>query len=708
MRPNAAPAGLTWESLAPDAASERRGGMGSVFKARWARRGGVSADVAVKLLRVSELTDAAYAKAAADLEREAETLRLASAGGASDFVVPLWGVARGPATPAWASRLGGELALFSSRGGAGELCGLVMSWEGGGSLAEHIHDGGRAAWLAKRTSERLRLLERVAEGVSLLHSAAPLVVHGDLKPENVLLSSEFKPRLADFGVSKVKAALTTGHGSTTVTGRGPARAGGTWLYKAPEMYGAAAIAEPNRRTDVFALATLCWEALAASPPIVVNQGRDLNDEVSRAVALLQGASLDWARLPDDIPIELRALLQRSVAINHAARPAAVDLHAGLRAARERLESGRFDVFLSHAWEGNAHAPATVAVHHALHAAGRRLWVDKAEMGHHRPESMRAGIAASTVFVVLVSKKFASRPDCMLELREARDTRKPIVACIVEPDAKWWPKTNEGTATEREMASAINTAVYMVADLRRACAANASAAAASGGGAPLQRDLLDAPEALQALLKLVADKLGPGITVSGRAAAANGGSSGSGGGGGGGGGGSIANTHVLNIPEMWRDVALANLPGRRLIDSRHASDELWKMRGNFHIFRWQRVDGAVCISDGLASLVLYRDGADRPYKHIDLRGATVTSDLTTLDITILTGKEKKLYVLRSLIRVAQWAAALKEASQPPAPPAPAPAVGASVFAAPAVPAQPPAPGGALVLPARPYRGSGARV
>ena len=52
--------------------------------------------------------------------------------------------------------------------------------------------------------EKLRLLTGIARGIAELHSAG--VVHADIKPDNVLLSSNDPPevRLADFGLSVIK------------------------------------------------------------------------------------------------------------------------------------------------------------------------------------------------------------------------------------------------------------------------------------------------------------------------------------------------------------------------------------------------------------------------------------------------------------------------------------------------------------------------
>ena len=517
---------ISWSSLVPDTSSPQRGGMGTVFRALWMRRG-ARVNVAVKVLRASVLAAGSYDDAVTRFRKEVDALRLACERGGNRWVVPLFGVARGATTPEWIERLGREIALFESRAGGGgggggpapELFGLVMAWQDGGTLAEHIHGAGRVASLARRTAERLLLLEHVADGVVLLHSADPMVVHGDLKPENVLLTPEREPRLSDFGMAQVRAAISIGGSVSSPEVPGVQAAGGSWPYMAPEMsaqlnHGVLTAAKAaDRRTDVFALATLCWEVLAVQRPWA-----DF-DSSSRLAALRAGESLDWARLPEDVPEALRALLKAGVALDSKLRPSAPVLRDGLRDARERLESSRFDVFLSHAWDGNRHAPATAVVHRSLREAGRRLWIDMTEMGGHTEESMRAGVAASTVVVALISRKYASRPPCMLELGCARELHKPVVFCVVEPDdpargadPKWFPSAASAEPGEAELAALVahRRPLLVLLGAATAVAAEEWGPGGGAGGVPLppqQRARLDAPEALPRLLRLVSEALG---------------------------------------------------------------------------------------------------------------------------------------------------------------------------------------------------------
>lgn len=85
-------------------------------------------------------------------------------------------------------------------------------------------------------TEKLRILSSVARGVAELHDAG--IVHGDLKPGNILLS-EHKPslvRLGDFGLAECRdynemngAKIDKSLAMTSTTK-------GTPLYCPPEMF----------------------------------------------------------------------------------------------------------------------------------------------------------------------------------------------------------------------------------------------------------------------------------------------------------------------------------------------------------------------------------------------------------------------------------------------------------------------------------------
>ena len=141
-------------------------------------------------------------------------------------------------------------------------------------VMEYIERGSLEALLNResrlRPSEAVTLFREIAIG--LLHAHAKGVLHCDLKPANVLLDQDNKPRLADFGQSRLSHEQT------------PAL--GTLFYMAPEQADLRAV--PDVRWDVYALGALLYSMLTGSPPYrtdaaitEMEAAADLNERLGR-------------------------------------------------------------------------------------------------------------------------------------------------------------------------------------------------------------------------------------------------------------------------------------------------------------------------------------------------------------------------------------------------------------------------------------------
>ncbi|MEZ6071310.1 MAG: serine/threonine-protein kinase [Pirellulales bacterium] len=120
---------------------------------------------------------------------------------------------------------------------------FVMEYMEHGSLEDRLKDGPLPA------HEVLGILQDVAMG--LVHAHGKGVLHCDLKPANVLLDEDGRPRLADFGQSRLSYDQTA--------------ALGTLYFMAPEQ--ADLEGSPDARWDVYALGALIYCLLVGHPPL---------------------------------------------------------------------------------------------------------------------------------------------------------------------------------------------------------------------------------------------------------------------------------------------------------------------------------------------------------------------------------------------------------------------------------------------------------
>lgn len=124
---------------------------------------------------------------------------------------------------------------------------FVMEYLPRGSLEDQLRRD-----QALPVHQALEIFEEAAIGLMHLHGKG--VLHCDLKPGNVLLDNDGKPRLADFGQSRLSDEATPSLG--------------TLFYMAPEQ--ADLDATPDARWDVYALGALLYVMLTGKPPFFDN------------------------------------------------------------------------------------------------------------------------------------------------------------------------------------------------------------------------------------------------------------------------------------------------------------------------------------------------------------------------------------------------------------------------------------------------------
>jgi tetratricopeptide (TPR) repeat protein/tRNA A-37 threonylcarbamoyl transferase component Bud32/TolB-like protein len=188
-----------------------------------------------------------------------------------------------------------------SAGDAGGIPWFTMPYVDGESLRKRLEEGRLGV------SDAIAILRDVAK--ALMYAHAHGVVHRDIKPDNVLLSTG-SATVTDFGIAKAISASRTDSGGATLTQAGMAI--GTPAYMAPEQ--AAGDRALDHRADLYAFGAMAYEMLA---------GQHVFPGLTPARALvahLSEAPRDLRTLRPDVPPALADLVMRCLAKDPAARP----------------------------------------------------------------------------------------------------------------------------------------------------------------------------------------------------------------------------------------------------------------------------------------------------------------------------------------------------------------------------------------------------
>ena len=157
----------------------------------------------------------------------------------------------------------------------------------------------------------------VARGMAYLHSRTPPVIHRDLKSPNLLVDSNFKVKICDFGMSRLMS-----HGYISTKG-----AAGTPQWCSPEVLSGDKFIDG--KSDVWSFAVVLFELVTQEVPWA-----GMTPQQSM-YAMFAGRRL---MMPDWVQPEVSALVRDCWHEEAAERPSFEEIIARLGKLKELLNS----------------------------------------------------------------------------------------------------------------------------------------------------------------------------------------------------------------------------------------------------------------------------------------------------------------------------------------------------------------------------------
>jgi beta-lactam-binding protein with PASTA domain/predicted Ser/Thr protein kinase len=170
---------------------------------------------------------------------------------------------------------------------------IVMEFIDGRSLAEVIAQDGRL--MPERAAE---IASDVAGALERAHGAG--IVHRDIKPGNIMLTSLGQTKVTDFGIARALG----GDSEQTMTQTGMVI--GTAAYLSPEQ----AQGEPvDARSDVYSLGIVLYEMLTGNPPFAGDT------PLSIAYKHVRETPERVSTVNPDVPAPLESIISKALAKN---------------------------------------------------------------------------------------------------------------------------------------------------------------------------------------------------------------------------------------------------------------------------------------------------------------------------------------------------------------------------------------------------------
>ncbi|XP_059456956.1 U-box domain-containing protein 33-like [Corylus avellana] len=178
--------------------------------------------------------------------------------------------------------------LVKLTGSCPEVFALIYEYLPNGSLEDRLSMKDNSPPLSWRT--RIRIATELCSVLVYLHSAKPhSIVHGDLKPSNILLDANFVSKLSDFGICRMLSdASSSNNVNTTLSHITIPK--GSFAFIDPEFLETGVL---TLKSDIYSFGIILLQLLTGRQPFKISNEVKYALDAGNLKALLDPLAGDW-------------------------------------------------------------------------------------------------------------------------------------------------------------------------------------------------------------------------------------------------------------------------------------------------------------------------------------------------------------------------------------------------------------------------------
>jgi serine/threonine protein kinase len=202
----------------------------------------------------------------------------------------------------------------------------------------------------------------------------------------------------------------------------------------------AQLVRASRSTDMYAFAILAWELLTGQLPfhdchndsqLKHALGKNVRPDLA-AISTLVSTRPSSASVPPAFRSMVEDLISKCWDSDRLQRKSSLECLILLQSIYQIINSKKYHIFISYSWKNQDFIEI---IYYLLSKLGYYIWLDISSMGHSLQDSMKEGIANSSVILVFLSTGYLESTSCLFELKEAYQQKKKVLTVFLEPKEK---------------------------------------------------------------------------------------------------------------------------------------------------------------------------------------------------------------------------------------------------------------------------------